>query len=82
MAPKQTKLAAKELIVDMAHRLSTAEIAYATGKSKHTIQRILSDWHKGEISKPNTQGRHPVLNNLDLNVCRYQTFFIIYGSAQ
>ena len=66
MAPKHTKPAARELIVDMAHRLSTAEIAHATGKSRRTIQRILSDRGNGE--KPNTQGRPRVLNYVDLNI--------------
>ena len=87
MPQKQTKPAAKELIVEMSQHLSTSKIAYATAKSLRTIQRILADSHNGiPFDKPSTQGRHRALNNLDLNVgahtLLYSSCYILSPTTQ
>ena len=48
MAPKQTKPAARELIVDMARHLSTAEIAHATRKARRTYGESCQTWERGK----------------------------------
>ena len=50
MTPKHTKPAARELIIDMAHHLSTAEIAQK--QADHTENLV----GLGKGDKPNTRG--------------------------